>query len=48
MSLVELNLKPSDRQLRQFGAICIVALPGSRGSGRAIQPPLVGRLLWEC
>ena len=27
MSLVELNLKPSDRQLRQFGAICIVALP---------------------
>ena len=27
MSIVELNWKPSDRQLRQFSSICLVALP---------------------
>ena len=27
MKLVEINWKPTDRQLRQFGAICLVALP---------------------
>ncbi|MCA9084504.1 MAG: hypothetical protein KDA81_10640 [Planctomycetaceae bacterium] len=28
MALIEINLTPSDRQLRQFGCICAVALPG--------------------
>lgn len=27
MSLVQANFKPSDRQLRQFGTICLFALP---------------------
>ena len=27
MKLVELHWSPSDRQLRQFGAVCMVALP---------------------
>ena len=27
MALVDLNFNPSSRQLRQFGAICVVALP---------------------
>jgi hypothetical protein len=27
MSLLEINLRPTDRQLRQFGAICLFALP---------------------
>ncbi|MCP4172616.1 MAG: hypothetical protein GY758_17790 [Fuerstiella sp.] len=27
MALVEINWKPSDRQLRQFGGIAVVALP---------------------
>ena len=27
MKLVEINWNPTDRQLRQFGAICLVALP---------------------
>ena len=27
MKLVEINWTPSDRQLRQFGVICLVALP---------------------
>ena len=27
MKLVEINWQPTNRQLRQFGAICIVALP---------------------
>ena len=27
MRLVEINWQPTDRQLRQFGAICLVALP---------------------
>lgn len=27
MSLVEINWKPTDRQLRQFGLTCVVALP---------------------
>ena len=27
MALVDLNFNPSNRQLRQFGAICVVALP---------------------
>ena len=27
MALVELNWTPKDRQLRQFGVICLVALP---------------------
>ncbi len=27
MKLVEINWDPNDRQLRQFGAICLVALP---------------------
>ena len=27
MKFHELNLRPTDRQLRQFGAICFVALP---------------------
>jgi hypothetical protein len=27
MRLVEINWQPSDRQLRQFGGICLVALP---------------------
>lgn len=27
MKLLEINLRPTDRQLRQFGAICLFALP---------------------
>jgi hypothetical protein len=27
MSLIEINRNPSTRQLRQFGAVCLVALP---------------------
>ena len=27
MTLVEINWKPTDRQLRQFGIICLIALP---------------------
>ena len=27
MTLIEFNLSPTHRQLRQFGAICLVALP---------------------
>ena len=27
MTLVEINWRPTDRQLRQFGAICLVGLP---------------------
>ena len=27
MKLIELNWSPSDRQLRQFGAVCMIALP---------------------
>jgi hypothetical protein len=27
MTLIEINWKPTDRQLRQFGCICLVALP---------------------
>jgi len=27
MKLVEINWEPTDRQLRQFGVICLVALP---------------------
>ena len=27
MKLIEINWRPSDRQLRQFGIICLVALP---------------------
>ena len=27
MTLIDLNLNPSDRQLRQFGAVCFPALP---------------------
>ena len=36
MSLVEINWSPSSRQLRQFGMVCLVALPllawGARGA----------------
>ena len=28
MKLIEFNLSPTDRQLRQFGVICLFALPG--------------------
>jgi hypothetical protein len=28
MKLIELNWSPSDRQLRQFGVVCMIALPG--------------------
>jgi hypothetical protein len=27
MKLIEINLNPTDRQLRQFGAVCVFALP---------------------
>ena len=27
MKLIEINWQPTDRQLRQFGVICLVALP---------------------
>lgn len=27
MAIVEINFSPSERQLRQFGAVCLVALP---------------------
>lgn len=43
MKLVEINWKPNDRQLRQFGIICLVALPLIGGIWGA-RPPVVGVL----
>lgn len=41
MPLVEINWKPTDRQLRQFGGISVVALPLLALIWRA-SPPIIG------
>lgn len=42
MKLVEINWNPTDRQLRQFGAISVVALPGVAWYWRGSPAVVVG------
>jgi len=50
MAMFEINTQPTDRQLRQFGLLCIVALPGivwmwGGGSGLIQAAAFVGTTL---
>jgi hypothetical protein len=44
MKLVEINWSPSTRQLRQFGLLCLVALPAAGWLWGATEPQLWGLL----